>query len=447
MNSSCDTTHNGSLISFSKKLPKGRTLPWLMIAIPIVIYFVYIVLYGVNVILGDEIELVPIIKQYFLGKFPFALLWKQHNENRMVVPNLFFLFLAKTTHLNMKISMYVSGCLVVLSYIFFILIYFKRFSKNLWGIVLPAYLMFSLTQYENTLWGFQVAWYMILACFFGMLFFLDQTRMSNKFFLSAALLAFVASFSSFQGLFLWPAGFVYVFFNNSKQRQKILWIVFMTLSICGYFFHFNFHGTGGPPILEFLSHPITSIEYFFVSIGATLHFGGVVFDIYAGFFLFSLMVSVFLYIIRTNGFDQSLLFPLSLLVYFLLFDLSLMVGRSGFGLSQASSSRYMTYDLLFLISLYLLLIKMANAAYQRKRIVNSSLVVFIGLLIFQIGFSYKDGIGAGQDAYRFRMVATDVFLHYKERPGKLIEQYVYPSAQILRGRAAVVQQYHLSIFH
>ena len=435
------------LIECSENLKKSRTLPLMMIALPIAVYFVYIVVYGVNIVLGDEIELVPLIKQYFLGKFPVALVWAQHNENRMVVPNLFFLSLAKTTHLNMKIAMYVSGCLIVLSYIFFVLIYSRRFSKNHWEVVLPAYLMFNLIQYENTLWGFQVAWYMILACLFGMLFFLDQTGRSNEFFLSAALLAFVASFSSFQGLFLWPAGLVYIFLSDFKQGQKMLWIIFMVISIIGYFFQFNFHKTGGPPVLEFLSHPMVSIEYFFVSMGATLHFGGIVFDVYAGLFLFSLMVSVVLYIIRTNGVDRALLFPLSLLMYVILFDISLTVGRSGFGLAQASSSRYMTYDLLFLISIYLLFVKLAKGALQRKKIVHSALGILIGFLIVQVAVSYQDGIAAGQEEYRSKIVASDVFMHYKKRSDKLIEQYIYPDAQILRRRATVLQQYHLSIFH
>lgn len=434
------------LIKILSALSQSKLLPMALSFLPILIYLWYINAFGVNVIFWDEWNLIPMIHHFFLGDLTFSQIWDQHNENRMLIPNLFFLLLARGAHFNTKTGMFVGAFFLIISFALICTIYRKQSPKKIWAFVPVSYLMFSLVQYENSLWGFQVAWYMILSCLLGMLACLDREGKSAWTFSMSILLATLASFSLFQGLFLWPVGLVYIFANDYNLRSKVLWVVFFLSTVILYFIEFDFHNTGGAPVFASLSHPINAITYFFVTIGSVLPVGSSGTKEGIGIALFLLSIYCIVRAVSSVKLDRAYLLPLALICFVILFDCSLVIGRSGFGISQATSSRYTLYNLLLLIAIYISVARDVSSGFIRGKMrLLPAIAVGIAVAI-QIPASYVIGLHEGQTLYAFRTKAADILFAYKTASPQMIEHYLWSNTSLVVQRAALVDRYRLSVF-
>ena len=74
--------------------------------------------------------------------------------------------------------------------------------------------MASIVQAENTLWGFQLAWYLVLVLLAGVIFILDRPSLSTLESTAAVVLAVLGSYSSLQGLFIWIAGLLLLLYRR-----------------------------------------------------------------------------------------------------------------------------------------------------------------------------------------------------------------------------------------
>ena len=172
---------------------------------PIAAYFWLIHSFGVNVPLGDQLTDVNIIGDSYSGHLSFAELWAQHNENRIFFPHLIVLLLSRTTHFNIVFEEYVSAVLLVIAIGLLVLTHRQNAGRIWWVFYCPvAILMLSFVQYQNSLWGFQLAWYLVLFAFTIVLFLLDQPRLTPLLLALSITSGIVASFSSLQGLIVWP---------------------------------------------------------------------------------------------------------------------------------------------------------------------------------------------------------------------------------------------------
>ena len=59
--------------------------------VPIILYFVFVARYGVNFIYLDEWSNVSMLHAAIHGNLTWSMLWAQHNENRMLFPNMVFI--------------------------------------------------------------------------------------------------------------------------------------------------------------------------------------------------------------------------------------------------------------------------------------------------------------------------------------------------------------------
>jgi len=156
-------------------------VPCILITLPILFYFWYISANGTNVIVADEWHVyIPLFKKLSTGTLTIADLFNQHNEHRIFFPRLIFLFFGYLTHFNTKAFLYFSASLLVLTLIGIFISYTRFFGVNkesIWKFLPVCYLLFSLVQFENTLWGFQMAWYMVT--FFSVLSFIFLENVYN----------------------------------------------------------------------------------------------------------------------------------------------------------------------------------------------------------------------------------------------------------------------------
>src|SRR5271169_1294117 len=161
-----------------RRLLAGVTM--VAFAVPTVAYFWFIHRHGVNMIWGDQWNDVEVIRHWRTGHLGLGILWQQHNEARIFFPNLLVVLLAATTHFNVVFEMYLSAVLLTGAIGLLIVTHRLRTASTHWIVYVPvALLMFSLVQFANTLWGFQVAWYIVLFALAATLFFLDRPRLDR----------------------------------------------------------------------------------------------------------------------------------------------------------------------------------------------------------------------------------------------------------------------------
>ena len=457
---------------------KKRNLPVLaVLCLPIVLYFSYIACYGVNFIFWDEWDSVPMVHHFLAGNLTFSDVWSRHNENRMLLPNLFFLLNAEFNHFNTKFEMFVSGIFLLISFLMIVKVYRSRTHRALSWMIPVSFLMFSFSQYENILWGFQVAWYFILVCLIGVFYLLESPhesgRQAGRFWFSV-FLATSASFSSFQGLLLWPAGLLYLLANRFDRTQRIIWIVSGACVTGLYFTHLGFHKMGVS--LAPIYHPIESFKFLLIAIGSVIPVSSGYFQLppfgfhpaeFTGALLLLLGGGVIVQGIRKGPDDKSYLLPAGLCLFAILFDLSLVGGRQQFGLLQATAPHYTTYNLLLIVGIYLgLLRELQNLRVNPIRFIvvmlrfspNSSIqldnvnalrtitgVVFC-IAFVQVLVSYYVGLKEGKDFYRSRVKGAQLLVNHDLAPDLLITNYATGNAALFRKEAPFLESHDLSVF-
>jgi hypothetical protein len=158
-------------------LPARRVqiLTILGFAIPIVAYLWYLHHYGLNVVYGDQWDTVSRIGLSYRGRLTLSSLWAQHNENRIFFPNLIALTLSRVAAFNLVLEQYLGAGFLFGAIALIIGAHKRRCPYRTWLAYCPVViLMLSVVQGDNTLSGFQIAWYVILATLAGVIFILDR---------------------------------------------------------------------------------------------------------------------------------------------------------------------------------------------------------------------------------------------------------------------------------
>lgn len=201
----------------------------LLFLIPVAIYFLFIHEYGVNAIWYDQWQDVALLTHsnfYFhsySGHTSLGMLWIQHNENRQLFPNLIVLALGALTHLNVLTEVYLNALLLAIATWLIVLTSRRDLRPMPWIVYLPVvFLMLSLAQFGDTLFGFNLVWYLTLLAFAAVIFLLDSPRTNWVVLVAAIGVAVVGSFSSLEGLFIWPAGLIILIWNHWR-RAFLCW--------------------------------------------------------------------------------------------------------------------------------------------------------------------------------------------------------------------------------
>ena len=140
-----------------------NTLTAIGFAAPVLVYFWMVHHYSVNVIVGDQWDDVTVIEHSYTHLFDWGSLWAPHNENRIFFPNLVVLLLARTTQFNIQVEEYLSAMMLSATTALLIWVHKRRSPSTPWLYYCPVVLLaFSIVQYGNSLWGFQMAWYMVM---------------------------------------------------------------------------------------------------------------------------------------------------------------------------------------------------------------------------------------------------------------------------------------------
>ena len=156
-----DTSRANSESQLRRKV--SGVLSVVVLCLPVGAYFWFIHQYAVNVVYLDQWSDVALLRHWYDGTLSFGDLWASHGDHRIFFPNLIAIALAELVHFNVIVEEYFSGVILVAATGLFIATHRRRAPLTPLIYYTPVtLLMFSWVQYQNTLWGFQIAWYLVI---------------------------------------------------------------------------------------------------------------------------------------------------------------------------------------------------------------------------------------------------------------------------------------------
>jgi hypothetical protein len=350
-----------------KEKSKRRALLFLAI-VPALLLIAAIKQYAVNVPFGDEWQMIPLFAKWHAHALTFHDLYEQHNEHRILFPKLIFLAFAALTHWNLRAEMFFSVALVAAtSAAIYVLIRrtlpdSPRRVALLW--VLANLLLFSPSQGENWLWGFQLQVFIPNLCLVAALVTITSAWNSSARIAVAGFFAVVASFSFGNGLLLWPLLALCLLLRREKKMLILIWLAMFAIVCACYFAGYRRHVP--PP-----GHWIEYICYF------SAFLGGVLARQREGALLMSPiiigMAASFLYaafavrFLKQRGPDFAKTVPWLIIgAYPLGSAVIAAAARIDSGMGQAVDSRYITISSLLYLSLVMLSVLAASGPDSRE---------------------------------------------------------------------------------
>ena len=332
--------------------------------------------------------------------------------------------------------------------------------------------VFTFVQCQDTLWGFQMAWYLVMLAMAVAICLLDVQRLGGIVMAAACAAAIVGSLSSLQGLFIWPAGLVLLYHRRRSLRQVLIWIVAGLATGALYFYNFSFQSSGSGPSFVF-HHPVQAVEFFFTGLGLSNGAFGVV------VFVIAIWVLIFYGIRRGDGDSGPL--GVALIVFGLLFAAITTESRSHYGVT--SSYRYVTFDLLVLLGCYLALLSRPTLRWESKRsrspdhvyrdgaferwlglptattesrpwqdtVVLLNRIVIVSVIALSVLVSAFTGLESAREWRGLEVRAAKVAYRIDAEPNSVVQSALYPNPyfdpHFIRHMAEVMKTHQLSLFH
>ena len=408
-----------------KEKPAAKTttniIAYLLILLPAALGFFYVHEFGVNVPYWDQWWFVPLLDKLSTGTLTLSDLWLQSNEHRVFFPKIIWLLLGVITKYNNVAEMYLTQGFFLITLVA-LLLAFKDNVKTTHFLFIPiSFLIFSIRQHANMLWGFQLSFVVAFAFSVLTLYFLYVSAGHKRFkeiaFLAALASATVASFSSAQGLLVWPAGLLQLFISAiEKPTKKVLIGVWSLAGLGEWIFYFiGYVKPAHHPSLGFiLRHPIAGIEYFLTLFGSSL-FWQQNHAFIGGLLLIGLVVVSLLLIYKDRKLGEHS-FWIALLFFSFLTMASIMVGRAEWAGGEAS--RYTTFSILAVVAIYVILVKLV---LERKSRFTAGLICALSaLILLSVPISYAEGIKRGEETKASREQKALILSTYESQPDKVL---------------------------
>ena len=328
--------------------------------IPIVLLIGFVANFSVNVPIDDEWRLANLFEKIAAGNINFNDFWALHSNHRILFPKIIIAVLAFASQWNINYQLCLSIGLAVIT---FIAMYslssmqVKNAGDNLWHLanILTCILLCSLVQYENWLWGFQLAWFLVNLCFVSAVYaLLSNHKLLPYIKISiAAVFCFIASFSLAQGLLSWLAAIpaVVAIEGNVVQKRKrlIVWMLLFVATCAIY--SIDYHPSRKTSIISLLNKPLVVIDYFLSLLGSPIvRLSGI--SALVGLLIFGIFLFLAVHFVIKISEHREALPWLSIGLFSVLSALFITAGRAEFGAIQAiESSRYTSNSILLLIAL------------------------------------------------------------------------------------------------
>jgi hypothetical protein len=441
----------------NKKIIWRNLLFALAVLVPVLICLLFVNSNAVNMLFLDEWERVTDCVKADTHSLTFADLYAQHNEHRIFFMRPIYLGFMYISNFNVIVPMWFSFALILLM-AFIILRHIAARDgvsdrKKYFFAALTSFLLFSLTQYENLLWGCQMQFVMalsvsVLSCYFlSRMCHINRKTIRNIYFAIALFSALVSSYTSSHGLPTWITGMVIFFIMFRKKAFFSPYFIVWTLAAAATWISY-FHGYAKPehhPSLSYaLEHPVVFLQYFFTITGNAI--SG---NFKAGAAGAGIVLVVFLLIacvkIWKDKQEQQFIFPLALALNSLFILGSTALGRVGFGAEQALTSRYTSFSISLIVAVALLWMELKDKNTNKAIIKNTAKVV-MAILLMSIPLSLAEGFQNGKKIKTDRAYSAYILETFNTQPDQLLQRF-YPWPDSVRTRAAYLQKKQFNVFH
>ncbi|MBU4222848.1 MAG: hypothetical protein KKA10_14760 [Euryarchaeota archaeon] len=429
-----------------------RNLFLFLIILPAILGLIYIKLFGVNVVFMDQWALVPLIEKLYTGTLSLSDLFAQHNEHRLFFPRIVMLILAYLTHFNTIAEMYFSWILAVITLALIFKMYLSDFGNSTYALIkfVPiAWIMFSFRQFENILWGWQIQIYLSVLGFVASIYMLEKSEKINYNFLIAIFCGIVSTFSFMNGLIVWPVGLTFIIFSKTKNN-RVLTIVWALIGLIVWsLFFYNWTKPSYTPFLSFAEkNPFIGLTYIITNIGAPLAFEQTYAFLFGIVLVISIAIAILILIMIKNKLVNKNAKWLSFILFSIMTSLALTIGRSGFGVEQALSSRYVTFTSLGIVGLYLIVMNLYNKFTKNIKSPKSVILFWMIVSIIFVGIiaGYIEGMKIGKNELVSRELMASNLIDYKWTDNESLKQ-MFPSADLVKAYAKILDRYKLNVFH
>jgi hypothetical protein len=413
--------------------------------------------FGVDVPYSDQWNIAHFFEKSVRGTLTLSDLYAQQNEYRQLFPHLIFVVMGRLTGWNVKYEMFVS--LLLAGFV----------AYGVWRLgartfpdplrrgllfLLACVLNFSAIQYDNWLFGVQVVYFVPIACVVaGLLFAYTERTGTTVAVIACACLSLVSTFSSANGLVAWlllPVALLCVRpeARTAARRWLPLWCAALALCAAVYFNDYRRPGSH-PETSEALRHPLDALAYFVAYTGGPLAAWRYPLAVALTVGACALLLSAFAYAyLFRHREDEALLqrsMPWVMLgAYSLVTGALVTVGRVGFGVGHATTTRYAAFSLYLLVGLvYLLPLVVGDAAQKgylstsrlallkRLGAVAAALLVLAHVVIFALVVRHS---AANWRRSLLRAKACMLFIEVSPEERCLTRSF-YPDVRLLRERA------------
>lgn len=348
----------------------------LLTLIPFAYLIGVVVKYAVAVPYWDQWDLVPLLDKAYRGEITLHDLWAQHNEHRPLFPRLIMLGLARLTRWNISCELAMN--IVLALGLFAVFVCQIRITQRKlgvaglrWAIPINSVIVFSISQFQNWLWGWQIQMILSVLAVVGGIVLLANGDFSWRRFGGAALLGVVATYSFANGVLFWPLGILILLITTRGRRERKAsvagWILLSGLTLATYFWHYH-KPVEHPPLNLVFQMPVEYARYALKFIGGICGgFSGSTYcadgDLALGAGLAGIIAvgGASWWLARRQIASIAALLPYAgMSAYSLGSALLTGVGRVGFGSQQALISRYCTLAVPLWTSLSVLLLLLVN---------------------------------------------------------------------------------------
>jgi hypothetical protein len=417
--------------------------------------------YGVNVPFWDEWSLISFFEKAHHHSLTFSDFFVQNNEHRVVFPKLVFLFLFRFGLWTPRTAMFCSLFFATLTALGLQWLLWRTLSAKASGstiiptFFLVAFLLFSPCQTENWLWGYQLPCFLLnFSLIAGVVTICSDLPFRVRFSL-AATCATIATFSGGNGMLLWPLlGLANFLQRRDKTRSELyIWsCIWLVLALCaiGLYLHNYRKPPWEPPLAA--SNKLSDYAYYFLTflgsaLGRHANTASLTSATLVGAMLVVILALCVIVLALRWNYDRlrASAAPWIVIAGFALLSASMAcVTRIGFGPTQALSSRYTTFSLLFPISLIPLVFLSGQALSTKKQfLVSLNLglwTTFAALFAMTLPFGTK----MMQSSFHARAMGRTALAFLLSIPQKeLLETTVHPDLSYLNIFAPRADALHL----
>lgn len=423
-----------------------------LIILPAIITALYILRFGVNVIYWDQWSFFgTTLSHWYDGTLSFQDLFNQVNENRMFFPKILMIGIAGVTSYNTIAEMACSFILLLINFVLLckIGITGKKWSWEYLAFFIPVvWLFFSIHQWENLLMGFQISFFL---CITGILIAISFLERCNGIDWNLGLGisgGILSSFSALFGLMIWPTGLALLLLNERRTPRAIVGWLIAAIVTTLIFFYGWVRPENHPSPFYFLSKPVEAIVYFFVLTANSFGFSMGVIGEYPAMIvgiIFVLILGFTLYRAYGTGIIRANAGIIALIVFALLSEIMLTSGRGGFGIIQATTSRYVTFTVFGIIGTYLLFINFKEFCCKDDLWIKRVFYLFCVLILAGIIIGLGEGWVTGEKIKEQRQEMREELISYPTASDATLKM-LYPDPQYVRKWAPVLKKYQLNVF-